>query len=795
MRLSDRELLQRLGQGEPITEVCEAAGLERSEFDAWWRKTSAARLATTSGTRQANVQADVEIARDRNGIPHILASSDGDLFFGLGYAMAQDRLFQLDYLRRKGMGCLAAVLGREALHHDRVARIVGLNRIATAEWERLDGRTREVLQAFSHGINAFIEESADRLPIEFELLGYQPTPWTPIDCLAIENEFRWYLTGRFPIIVIPELIKRTLGEGPLYQDCILGEADDEPILWPGEYDSRSSADRSEPVGAAMADPHEGIGSNNWVVNAGRSRSGSPLLASDPHIAFEAVSCWYECHLSGGSYNVAGMTYIGMPGVLIGRNERVAWGITNNICSQRDLYQERTHPAHPDSFEFGGQWEKAQELLEVIDIRGEEPVTETVLISRNGPVVDTILPPAARGTGPVTLKWLGAHHGGWLTALLDMAQAENVTECMQATKPWHVPTFSVVAGDVDGNIGYQSTGRIPLREKYERAYRPGWDPEHQWVGLLPFEEMPSVINPDRGWVATANNRVAADDYPYKLFGCWASGWRALRIRQMIETQPQLSLDEMQVMQRDALSLRAAKCVPLLLEVLDAASTAGNETVAPAIEALRSWNHEVTTDSAGAAIFNVFFSQWCRVVAAERFSDATRDLVAPALAGCASRLLENDEHSWFQSADRGQKILEAFESSVAEIVERCGADPANWSWAQLHRLPLRHVLSDRGDLGELLDHGGQGVVGDVTTVANTGCEADYRAGAGAGYRMTVDLASSPPALMAIDCQSQSGQVGSSHYDDQLADWVEGQYHVISLDLTTARASALTVRTLTP
>ena len=512
------------------------------------------------------------------GIPHIHADTDSDLFFGFGYAMASDRLFQMDYLRRKGRGRLAEVLGPDALGLDRLARTVGLGRIAEAEWKTLDDETKALLQAFAAGVNALIEATRETPPIEFDLLDYRPQPWSPVDCLVIESEFRWYLTGRFPVIVMPELARRALGDGPLYQAFLHRDSDEESIVPPGSYLVAPVDGPHEAVGAnraitgsvrpgsAAGDPDSALGSNNWVLAGSRTRDGHPIVASDPHIAFEAVSCWYPVRLDGGSFHVAGMTYVGMPAVMFGRNRHVAWGCTNNICSLRDLYQERASPAHPGCFFFDGRWEPAQTVEEVIQVKGQEPVQMTIVHSRNGPIVDEVLPAAAQKTGPVSLKWLGAHQGGWLTALLAMDRAGDAAQFRRATRPWHVPTFTVVFADDRGQIGVQITGRIPLRRVPERGYRPGWEPAHQWDGLIPFEGMPHAMNPPRGWLASANNRPVPDDYPYYMAGTWSDGLRALRIRQRIEAAAQHSRDDVAAMHYDTRSLRAEACLPHLLEVL-------------------------------------------------------------------------------------------------------------------------------------------------------------------------------------------------------------------------------------
>ncbi|MFP6765099.1 MAG: penicillin acylase family protein, partial [Planctomycetaceae bacterium] len=524
MALTDQERLGRLGRTGSIDRLCQTEGISRQEFDSWWKHTLESRAVTSPGTISVDVSATVSLQRDEHGIPHIYAENDRDLFFGFGWAMAEDRLFQLDWLRRKGLGKLSEILGDEGLERDTLARTVGTNRIAAAEWDELPQDTQQLLTAFSAGVNALIRFRGDVLPVEFDLLGYRPEPWTPIDCLAIECEFRWYLTGRFPVICMPELATRALGEGALLNEYLRPEMDEESILHPGDYEPAGSPPR-ESVGESVADPDAATGSNNWVISGRRTATGLPLVASDPHIAFEAVSCWYEVHLCGGSFNTAGMAYVGMPAIMVGRNTHVAWGITNNICSQRDLYQERVSGEHPDCFEFDGQWEPARELTETIIVRDSEPIDKTICFSRNGPLVDAILPAPADELGPVSLRWLGMSRGGWLTALLQMDRAASLSAFRSALQPWHVPTFSLVIADVDGQVGYHAAGRIPVRSRNERGFRRGWDPRDQWQGLIPFAEMPSLENPDRGWIASANNRVAGNDFPHRMYGGWVSGARA------------------------------------------------------------------------------------------------------------------------------------------------------------------------------------------------------------------------------------------------------------------------------
>jgi penicillin amidase len=794
------DILRRLGTGEAIEAICREAGWTRGDFDAWWRREAASRVPRCEGQIVAGVESKVTIHRDSRGIPHVFAESPHDLFFGFGLAMAQDRLFQMDYLRRKGLGRLAEVLGPEGLPLDLVARTVGLNRIARQELSRLPQETRDVLEAFSAGVNACIEQCGELLPIEFDLLNYRPEPWTPIDSLAIENEFRWYLTGRFPVIVMPEMARRVLGDGPLYKEFLLGEADEEPIVPPEAYRDLAhqlGENRArELVGQATGDP-EGTGSNNWVVAGRHCRSGKPMVASDPHIAFEAVSCWYQAHLCGGGFNVAGMAYAGMPAIMFGRNERVAWGMTNNICSLRDLYQERTDAAHPGAFLYGGRWEPARELVETIQVKGGAPVTRTIRFSRHGPVVNEILPLAGEQTGPVTLKWLGAYQGGWLTALLGIDRARSVAEFREALEPWHVPTFNVVVADAEGHIAVQCAGRIPIRKTANRGYRAGEDPNEEWLGLVPFGATPHAIDPDRGWLASANNRLAGDDYPYPLFGTWISGHRAVRIRQMIESRlaatadasapRSFTPDDFRDMHRDALSLRAANCLPPLLAAL---AETTDERVKAAAQILSDWDGRAMPDLVAPTLFNVFFTLWSQAVADVNFQGATAELLAKQCEGVSSRLLADDPHGWFPAGRRVDRIRRVFSETLEFLSRRLGPDMAAWHWGRLHRMPLKHVLSSRGDLGQLLNHGGVPVPGDMTTVCNTGSDPDWLATTGAGYRHIADLATDE--LLSIDAQSQSGHPGSPHYSDQLDAWLSGEYH--SLPLSRAAAERNAVRSMT-
>ena len=783
--MTHREILVRLGQGDSIADVSALAGLDRAQFDYWWRAECRKRVpGMTGGQAAAGLSKGIRIERDRWGVPHVYAGGDADLFFGFGYATAQDRLFQLDFLRRKACGRLTEILGPSGLESDVLYRTMGLAQIAEKEWTTLPADIQALLDAYTAGINALSEASGDNLPIEFDLLDYRPEPWRPADSLAILGEFRWYLTVRFPVIGIPELAKRALGAGPLYQAFLRGEENEESILWPGEY--RSTPGGQDRLGSAGGG--DGPGSNNWVLAGSRTASGRPLVASDPHVPFAAVSLWHEIHLQGDSLQVAGVAQAGVPAVMIGRSRQVAWGITNNICSLRDLYQEKTDAAHPDCFLYDGQWEPARKRVETIGVKGAAPVHKTIVMSRNGPIVDEVLPPALQATGPVSLRWLGFEPCGWLTAMINMNRARNVAEFRAATRPWLVPTFNIVVADADGHIGMQTVGRIPIRKVLERGYRPGWDPDHQWAGLIPFEDMPRLADPPRGFVATANNRLAPDDFPYPLSGTWSMGYRARRLRTKLEAAKNMKVEDNQALQLDTHSGRALRCVPRLVEILKENTDA---RVRQACEILEGWDCHVEPSSVAAALFNGFFGHWCRVITAERFPKEQAPFVAGNAGGLAADLLEDDPAGWFLKGDRKEKVRAAFARTLNECTERLGPDMATWTWGRLHVLLQKHFLSGRGDLGPLLDRSGLPVRGDGTTLNSSTPDAGYAAWLGAGFRMVADLADPAHGMWMVEVAGTSGHPGSPHYDDQIEPWNAGQYHYLRLTATEPGVSVLELK----
>ncbi|MBM4407402.1 MAG: penicillin acylase family protein, partial [Chloroflexi bacterium] len=577
------------------------------------------------------------------------------------------------------------------------------------------------------------------------------------------------------------------------------EPDDVSILPGGTYPTARAGALPAAIGAgaaargvvAGAGISRGVaaavdgGSNNWAVVGSRSASGGAMVASDPHMPYEAASSFYEIHLSGGSFEAAGAGFVGLPGLTFGRNAHLAWGITNNICSLRDLYVERG----PDAV--------IGERAETIAVAGGEPVSLRVQETRHGPIVDRLLPPAAAQPGPVSMRWVGQLDCDWIAAQFRLNRAGGIEAAFDAIGGWLAPTFSLVLGDDRGRIAYHATGAVPIRERPERGYRDGSDPADDWAGLIPPEGMPQVIDPPRGWLATANNRPAPDDFPYPLSGTWDEDHRARRVGELIRATERHDRATFGRMHGDVLSVRARLGAGHLVAALRGRLTADDEG---ALAILDGWDAQARADSAAAAIWEVAFTRWTQAVAAERLPAESVDFVASFSSGFARRLLAADEAGWFASEARRLDVLaSAVHGALEELRTALGPDPAAWRWGDLHRWGPRHPLSGRGDLGQLLDRPTVPIGGDGATVQNTavpggripasspGYWRNWEAAGGAGYRLFADLGDPSGSLWTITAEGQSAHPGSPHANDQVADFAAARYRELPLDRGRVEAAA--------
>ena len=736
----------------------------------------------------AGIDGQVEIIRDRWGTPHIYAETEVDLMFAQGFVHAQDRLFQMDTSRRVGTGRLSEIVGPAGILSDRFARVFGWHRAAAAQVEGMkkDPDTWALAEAYAAGVNARIERGP--LPAEFILLAYRPEPWSPYDSAAWGSVLAWGLSVNWAT----ELLRARLIErlGPERAgDLTPRYRNDYPTIVPGAnvgerlasalLDAYYQALETLPLGQVPTGA--GTGSNNWVVNGQWTASGRPILANDPHLPPLFPPIWYENHLVGGRFRVTGFTSPGVPGVIIGHNERVAWGITNAFPDVQDLYVERFHPDQPLQYEVDGRWVPAEEVVETIDVRGRrQPVVERVRYTRHGPVVSGLIPGEHRD---LALRWMCHEENNHMRALLGVCMAHDWDEFRSALHDWAFPSQNVVYADVEGNIGYLMPGRVPLRRRGEGLVPvPGWSNEYEWEGWIPFSELPVRFNPHSGYVVTANNRITPDDYKHMLTGEWLPPYRARRITTLIGELAPLTVEACGEIQQDVVSLLALRFLSLALPFVE------KELPASVAEQLLGWGGEMARGQVAPSIVHgwlVCFTRAALVQAVgeqlagqllgggrlEHVSDNPFHEIAYELG---LRWLADGAPSWV--GEVVPLLKPALEEALAILRTEYGPDPAGWQWGRLHVVALHNHLSRIPALGRLwrpltLPLGGDGyTVNQAETAPGFPPEPVHVI---ASCRMILDVGAWDNSVSSLP-GGQSGQLASRHYQDRIDDWHQGRYH---------------------
>ncbi len=733
--------------------------------------------------RLRGMTAPVEIVRDRWGIPHISGRDPLDAYFGQGFCHAQDRLWQMELTRRLAAGRLSEVFGKAALDVDRFQRRLGLHRAAQHEWETADADMRDSLRAYAAGVNACLDTlvASNKLPAEFVLARFQPEPWEPVDTL----DFARYLAYSQSPNWDSELIRSRL----IARVGYAAAASLEPDVWQADSDALPRLEDWGPP--EMPEPGElppvafvggPSASNAWAVAGARSSTGKPLLANDPHMFPRFPSVFYEAHLmAGGELNVAGASVPGAPGILIGHNRHIAWGITASMADVADLYVERLDPGDQRRTEFAGRWESGMLVRETIGIKGSsKPWIEDVLItSRHGPLL-TPTSSIADEHRPLALRSTVLEAASAAAAMLQINRATSWDEFRAAGSRWGTPAMNLTYADADGNIGYQFVGCVPIRERGEGLVpSPGWSGQYEWRGTIPFDELPRAFNPPDGLWANANHNVAKKS-PHFFSREFIDPSRYQRIREVLERKERHSAVDFGALQADEVSLPARRVAALLTENL--APTGRLET--QALDQLRGWDGRISADSAAASIYEVFRNELIRA----RHADELGDLL-PALLGVGAHplLAATNSHYFLQTqrvlrfveeAPADPVVLRAFHKTVQWLARRLGPNVPAWHWGRLHQLRLEHALSARKPLGMLFDVPSFPWSGDLETVRAGGSWPDSYTAIGpiSAYRFIADCGDWDHSLSCIP-GGQSGHRGSPHYADQVADWRRVAYHPLS------------------
>ncbi len=773
MPLDDETMLAALRGTVTLEDLCTRLGLSAAEFaaarDAFLRHRAALGDRNVSGAT-ASV---IEIKRDGAGVPHIYADSTDDLFFGLGFAMAEDRLWQMDRLRRRALGRQAEILGPDFLASDIAHLTVGIDQIAEMDAASMDEGTRAIVTRFVAGINRCIETT--QLPIEFEILEYQAEPFTIRDIVAIGRGIWWSLNGRIDRIAAAECA-RFLPTEALQTLYLTPEASENLVLpWLG------TASALRPTGTDDA-----TGSNNWALAPRRTGTGYPILCGDPHQPFWVPSSWYEFALHGPEDDAAGAGHPGLPGLWWGSNGTIAWSITNNAASTRDLYREEVDPSDPQRYRDGATWRSFDERRVTIPVRGGSSRALTIRSTVRGPVVNALVPPLAEeGEPPLSLRWVGAEHLDDLKAMIAVSRAKDWAAFRIALGDWAIAVFNFVYADRGGNIGYQMAGRLPIRGRIVYGYRDANEAADQWLGYVPFEDLPHSFNPARGYVASANQRIVPADYHQPIYGAYSQGHRGARIDVEFARHPVMDRDENIRFQNDVVSTRAERMCPHILRRLAGSEDPDVSTVRAALEA---WDFRYDLASPAPTIFETFLTLWQRTVLSEHLPSRLLDLAAQQ-TGLAMSLLENDGMEYFESGTSAASVAVA-KQAVARLRARLGDEPAAWRWERVHKAHWHHPLSNAAT-SAAFDIGPAPVDGGSHTVRNTGGELPpHGANAGTEYRIVADLAASD-SFLAVQNIGNSGVPGSTHYRDQFVPWIRGEYHTVPLTRTAVEAAS-TVKT---
>jgi penicillin amidase len=760
-------------------------------------------------TAVSGLSGPVEVIRDKWGVPHIYAQNEHDLFFAQGYVHAQDRLWQMEFNRCISSGTLSAVLGEATLDTDRFLRTIGLRRAAEKDWGLIDDDTRAVLEAYAQGVNAYIGTHRDRLPLEFSILGIDPAPWTPIDTLAWGKVMSFDLGGNYAMELLRARIIAELGEETA-QQLLPPYAGGAPVIVPPE--ARSYAwlrgarfEGLDALSAFLGERGPTWGSNNWVVHGSRTATGLPMLANDTHLSLNMPSIWYEIGLHGGRFDSVGFSFPGAPLVIIGHNSRIAWGVTNLGPDVQDFYIEKLNdPAHPTQYEFMGRWQDLQIAPETIEIKGQSPLTLNVLITRHGPIMNSVIR-ELKDAEPMALRWTALERGYLFRAVTLINLVTNWDEFRQALSYWDVPSQNFVYADIDGNIGYQSPGKIPIRAPGHQGLVPvpGWSGEYEWQGFIPFDELPSVFNPPTGFVATANNKVVPDDYPYHLAYEWAAPYRAQRITDLLAADDSITLDDMRNIQAQTYSLPAEALRPYLLAV-----EPGSDLQANALAQVEAWDLYNEADRPGASVYQVWY--WFLVqntLADELGADLMQEYLGYPFAHVPMMvdLMAQADSRWFddistpQVETRDDIVRRSLADAVAWLREHYGNVPERWEWGRLHTMTFVHQPLGQSGIGlleSLFNSKPIPARGDNFTVdaASFSFDDPFVMNHGASQRYIADL-SDLDQSRTIHTTGQSGQLLHPHREDFISLWQNVEYHPMLFSREEVEANAEETLTLTP
>lgn len=713
--------------------------------------------------RVSGITSEVEISRDRLGIPLIKAETRDDALFGLGYAISSDRLFQMDLVRRTVYGRLSEIAGTATLDSDRLMRLVDAAGAAEAAVTAQSEAGQAALRAFADGVNLRMNRGA--LPVEFRVMRYRPRPWLPADSMAVVLLLGFALSSFHADDLIAEHLREVAGDA--WADAILvGHRPSEPVA---TREAVVAAISTSTDGLDRPFLRQGGASNAWAVAAWRSATGAPLLANDPHLTYSNPSVWCEAAIEAPGMHVAGVTLPGVPGILIGRTPTFAWGFTAAMVSQSFLYREEVDDAG-ERVRDGGGWADLSIREETIPVRGAAPERFRVRSTPRGPLITDV----ERGwiDGAASICWCGGKPAATVDALLELNTARTVDDALAIRNKMLAPALMMAAADSAGSIA-----SIPFGMYLRRDRPPGLlDPADYPPKAIPTADLPVERDPSRGWIAHANTRIFAEDA--QLHGFYEPGYRLRRIGDVLDARPMHSVSDMAALQLDQLSLHAADHLPYVLDL------AGDTLPAWARLDLERWDFQAGASSRPALLFQAIYRQWVIASLREHLPASTIERIQETLLTASvpmlfcDALLRGEYPRWLPDDRRQMVVREAVATALAWLDEELGPDPSTWAWGRLHTVEFVHPLGQvRGPHGRRVNVGPFPVGGDGMTLwpSMDYGSRPFRIVGGPSMRFVTDL-SNPASSRMTNTLGQSGSPLSRHFRDQITDMLAGRLHPI-------------------
>jgi len=753
----------------------------------------------------------VEIYRDSYGIPHIFAQNDDDLYFAAGYVTAQDRIWQLELTRRIVNGQVSAIFGDTTLAVDRLLLTLGFKRIGQKLSFFISDQSRRILTAYVKGINTYIRQNKGKYPIEFLVLNCEPELWRVEDCLAFSRLTAWQLSFAWHTELLAANLLTKIGTEKT-RELFCKYSPRWPVIIPSEIAKLSNLltplRESEKLLSSFLGIHAlSVGSNGWVIAPGKSESGYASLANDPHLPLTNPSCWYVMHLVTPKLNVAGFTFPGNPGIVIGFNDHIAWGVTNAMADDADFYIETINSNNPNQYWYNGHWENFQTITDTIVIKNKPPRPIIIRLTKHGPVVSDIHPQLSLKTSlmgskkdspvVVTLRWTGQELSDEGLAIYLLNRARNWQDFQKAIRYFKVPVENILYADRRGNIGYWCAGTIPVRgEKFGfLPMKTGPDQKDPgWLGSIPFEDLPHLYNPSTGFIATANNKIVPDSYPYYISILWEPPSRIERIEEILNSKKRLSEENLKSLQTDLLSPFVRKIMQFTLPIIRE-DVQHRENFRAIYPYLKGWDFSMHGESAAAAIFEVFLNH----LLSNTFQDELGKklyreyLYFPGLPIRALwYLIEERKWHWFDDVSTPDRVetpseivKRSLSEALTELEEKLGKNMAKWRWDKLHTVMFRHFLGTETMPGKLLNIGPLPMPGSYTTVFNGGYDFNrpYSCIVGPSMRMIHDFAH-PGQTSIINPPGQVAHPLSANFKDQVDFWLNGLYINLISDTSRVR-----------